>query len=83
MTEVILREAKAVIAHGESRKCQWAQGVPEEGKEELWVLEKGREGKQTPEDSSLYLVIHGIQIEDGANFTIPKFVQSQETKIGK
>lgn len=45
MTEVILREAKAVIAHGESRKCQWALGVPEEGKEELWVLEKGREGK--------------------------------------
>lgn len=54
MTEVILREAKAVIAHGESRKCQWAQGVPEEGKEELWVLEKGREGKRQRIPASIW-----------------------------
>lgn len=45
MTEVILREAKAVIAHGESKKYEWARGVPEESEEGLWVLEKEREGK--------------------------------------
>lgn len=50
MTEVILREAKAVIVHGESSKCEWAQGVPEEDEEGLWVVEKGGKVKVPASD---------------------------------
>lgn len=36
MAEVMLREAKAVFIHGESKKCEGEGLVPEEGKDPMY-----------------------------------------------